>query len=99
MPTIMRLPAQMSIQNGEVTLGRSDELMNVGDTHCQSDPQDCFGLMVGSTVHSEYQAELNVGNTQQTFVHSLTELKGVFEYRRRRQCYRKPGRFFRLDSG
>ncbi|MDU7304030.1 MAG: autotransporter outer membrane beta-barrel domain-containing protein, partial [Escherichia coli] len=38
----------------------------------QSDPQDCFGLMVGSTVHSEYQAELNVGNTQQTFVHSLT---------------------------
>ncbi|HCQ3841291.1 TPA: AIDA-I family autotransporter adhesin YfaL/EhaC, partial [Escherichia coli] len=63
---------EMSIQNGEVTLGRSDELMNVGDTHCQSDPQDCFGLMVGSTVHSEYQAELNVGNTQQTFVHSLT---------------------------
>ena len=44
---------EMSIQNGEVTLGRSDELMNVGDTHCQSDPQDCFGLMVGSTVHSE----------------------------------------------
>lgn len=63
---------EISIQNGEVTLGRSDELMNVGDTHCQSDPQDCFGLMVGSTVHSEYQAELNVGNTQQTFVHSLT---------------------------
>lgn len=30
---------EMSIQNGEVTLGRSDELMNVGDTHCQSDPQ------------------------------------------------------------
>ena len=46
--------------------------MNVGDTHCQSDPQDCYGLTIGSTVHSENQAELNVGNTQQTFVHSLT---------------------------
>lgn len=90
----------MSIQNGEVTLGRSDELMNVGDTHCQSYPQDCFGLMVGSTVHSEYQAELNVGNTQQTFVHSLTGFaNGILNIDAGGNVTVNQGGFFRLDSG
>ncbi|EPT4786286.1 autotransporter outer membrane beta-barrel domain-containing protein, partial [Shigella sonnei] len=58
--------------NGEVTLGRSNSLMNVGDTHCQDDPQDCYGLTIGSIDKYQNQAELNVGSTQQTFVHSLT---------------------------
>lgn len=62
----------MQIENGEVTLGRSNSLMNVGDTHCQDDPQDCYGLTIGSIDKYQNQAELNVGSTQQTFVHSLT---------------------------
>ncbi|HCH9354980.1 TPA: autotransporter outer membrane beta-barrel domain-containing protein, partial [Shigella sonnei] len=63
---------EMQIENGEVTLGRSNSLMNVGDTHCQDDPQDCYGLTIGSIDKYQNQAELNVGSTQQTFVHSLT---------------------------
>lgn len=63
---------EMMIQNGEVTLGRDNSLMNVGDTHCQSDPEDCFGLRIGSPFNPQNLAELNVGSTQQTFVHSLT---------------------------
>lgn len=63
---------EMTIQNGEVTLGRDNSLMHVGDTHCQSDPQNCFGLQIGAPLKADNQAELNVGNTQQTFVHSLT---------------------------
>ncbi|MFP1483907.1 hypothetical protein ACLB1S_20725 [Escherichia coli] len=43
--------------------------MNVGDTHCQDDPQDCYGLTIGSIDKYQNQAELNVGSTQQTFVH------------------------------
>lgn len=39
---------EMQIENGEVTLGRSNSLMNVGDTHCQDDPQNCYGLTIGS---------------------------------------------------
>lgn len=62
----------MQIENGEVTLGRSNSLMNVGDTHCQDDPQDCYGLTIGSIDQYQNQAELNVGSTQQTFVHALT---------------------------
>lgn len=46
--------------------------MNVGDTHCQDDPQDCYGLTIGSIDQYQNQAELNVGSTQQTFVHALT---------------------------
>lgn len=61
----------MQIENGEVTLGRSNSLMNVGDTHCQDDPQDCYGLTIGSIDQYQNQAELNVGSTQQTFVHAL----------------------------
>ncbi|MBW9799505.1 autotransporter-associated beta strand repeat-containing protein, partial [Escherichia coli] len=41
-------------------------------THCQDDPQDCYGLTIGSIDKYQNQAELNVGSTQQTFVHSLT---------------------------
>lgn len=52
--------------------GRSNSLMNVGDTHCQDDPQDCYGLTIGSIDQYQNQAELNVGSTQQTFVHALT---------------------------
>lgn len=52
--------------------GRSNSLMNVGDTHCQDDPQVCYGLTIGSIDKYQNQAELNVGSTQQTFVHSLT---------------------------
>ncbi|OSL25965.1 AIDA-I family autotransporter adhesin YfaL/EhaC [Escherichia coli] len=63
---------EMQIENGEVTLGRSNSLMNVGDTHCQDDPQDCYGLTIGSIDQYQNQAELNVGSTQQTFVHALT---------------------------
>lgn len=63
---------EMQIENGEVTLGRSNFLMNVGDTHCQDDPQDCYGLTIGSIDQYQNQAELNVGSTQQTFVHALT---------------------------
>lgn len=63
---------EMQIENGEVTLGRSNSLMNVGDTHCQDDPQDCYGLTIGSIDKYQNQAELNVGSTQQTFAHSLT---------------------------
>ncbi|MGE2644821.1 AIDA-I family autotransporter adhesin YfaL/EhaC, partial [Escherichia coli] len=63
---------EMQIENGEVTLGRSNSLMNVGDTHCQDDPQDCYGLTIGSLDQYQNQAELNVGSTQQTFVHALT---------------------------
>ncbi|WP_435625961.1 AIDA-I family autotransporter adhesin YfaL/EhaC [Escherichia ruysiae] len=63
---------EMRVENGEVTLGRSNSLMNVGDDRCQSNPQNCYGLMVGSISHRDDQAELNVGATQQTFVHSLT---------------------------
>lgn len=63
---------EMRIKNGEVTLGRNNSLMNVGDSQCQSNPQDCYGLSVGSIGHTDNQAELNVGSTQQTFVHSLT---------------------------
>lgn len=63
---------EMTIQNGEVTLGRDNSLMNVGDTHCQSDPQNCYGLQIGTPLNAGNQAELNVGDTQQTFVHSLT---------------------------
>ncbi|TGB67136.1 AIDA-I family autotransporter YfaL [Escherichia sp. E4930] len=63
---------EMRIENGEVTLGRSNSLMNVGDDRCQSNSQNCYGLMVGSISHRDDQAELNVGATQQTFVHSLT---------------------------
>ncbi len=63
---------EMRIENGEVTLGRSNSLMNVGDDRCQNNSQNCYGLMVGSISHRDDQAELNVGATQQTFVHSLT---------------------------
>ncbi|MBA8291676.1 AIDA-I family autotransporter adhesin YfaL/EhaC [Escherichia coli] len=63
---------EMQIENGEVTLGRSNSLMNVGDTHCQDDPQDCYGLTIGCIDQYQNQAELNVGSTQQTFVHALT---------------------------
>lgn len=63
---------EMQIENGEVTLGRSNSLMNVGDTHCRDDPQDCYGLTIGSIDQYQNQAELNVGSTQQTFVHALT---------------------------
>ncbi|EKP8485021.1 AIDA-I family autotransporter adhesin YfaL/EhaC [Escherichia coli] len=63
---------EMRIENGEVTLGRSNSLMNVGDDRCQNNSQSCYGLMVGSISHRDDQAELNVGATQQTFVHSLT---------------------------
>lgn len=63
---------EMQIENGEVTLGRSNSLMNVGDNHCQDDPQDCYGLTIGSIDKYQNQAELNVGSTQQTFVHALT---------------------------
>ncbi|MSE96602.1 AIDA-I family autotransporter adhesin YfaL/EhaC [Escherichia coli] len=63
---------EMQIENGEVTLGRSNSLMNVGDTHCQDDLQDCYGLTIGSIDQYQNQAELNVGSTQQTFVHALT---------------------------
>ncbi len=63
---------EMRIENGEVTLGRSNSLMNVGDDRCQNNSQNCYGLMVGSISHRGDQAELNVGATQQTFVHSLT---------------------------
>ncbi|WP_053296000.1 AIDA-I family autotransporter adhesin YfaL/EhaC, partial [Escherichia coli] len=62
---------EMQIENGEVTLGRSNSLMNVGDTHCQDDTQDCYGLTIGSIDQYQNQAELNVGSTQQTFVHAL----------------------------
>ncbi|PAC02528.1 autotransporter outer membrane beta-barrel domain-containing protein, partial [Escherichia coli] len=41
-------------------------------THCQDDPQDCYGLTIGSIDQYQNQAELNVGSTQQTFVHALT---------------------------
>lgn len=37
----------MQIENGEVTLGPQQLLMNVGDTHCRDDPQDCYGLTIG----------------------------------------------------
>ncbi|MBZ2216173.1 AIDA-I family autotransporter adhesin YfaL/EhaC [Escherichia coli] len=63
---------EMRIENGEVTLGRSNSLINVGDDRCQNNSQNCYGLMVGSISHRDDQAELNVGATQQTFVHSLT---------------------------
>ncbi len=63
---------EMQIENGEVTLGRSNSLMNVGDNHCQDDPQDCYGLTIGSIDKYQNQAKLNVGSTQQTFVHALT---------------------------
>ncbi|CAM6252114.1 AIDA-I family autotransporter adhesin YfaL/EhaC [Escherichia coli] len=63
---------EMRIENGEVTLGRSNSLMNVGDDRCQNNSQNCYRLMVGSISHRGDQAELNVGATQQTFVHSLT---------------------------
>lgn len=63
---------EMTIENGEVTLGRSNSLMNVGDTHCQNDPQDCYGLRIGGLRRPDNRAELNVGDTQQTFIHSLT---------------------------
>ncbi len=36
------------------------------------DPQDCYGLTIGSIDQYQNQAELNVGSTQQTFVHALT---------------------------
>ncbi|MHA6496303.1 autotransporter-associated beta strand repeat-containing protein, partial [Escherichia coli] len=39
---------------------------------CQDDPQDCYGLTIGSIDQYQNQAELNVGSTQQTFVHALT---------------------------
>ncbi|MFA7862040.1 AIDA-I family autotransporter YfaL, partial [Escherichia coli] len=42
------------------------------DNHCQDDPQDCYGLTIGSIDKYQNQAELNVGSTQQTFVHALT---------------------------
>lgn len=38
----------------------------------RDDPQDCYGLTIGSIDKYQNQAELNVGSTQQTFVHSLT---------------------------
>lgn len=34
---------EMRVENGEVTLGRSNSLMNVGDDRCQSNPQNCYG--------------------------------------------------------
>ncbi len=63
---------EMRIKNGEVMLGRNNSLMNVGDNQCQNNPQNCYGLSVGSIGQTDNQAELNVGTTQQTFVHSLT---------------------------
>ncbi|STI74889.1 adhesin [Escherichia coli] len=85
---------EMQIENGEVTLGRSNSLMNVGDTHCQDDPQDCYGLTIGSIDKYQNQAELNVGlhpTNLCALIDGLSEWH--FKYRCWWQCYCNQGSF------
>lgn len=63
---------EMSVADGTLTIGRDNSLMNVGETQCQNDPQNCYGLFVGKENMPGNAALLNVGSTQQTFVNSLT---------------------------
>jgi len=63
---------EMSVADGSLVIGRDNSLMNVGQTQCQNDPQNCYGLIVGTEDKPENAAVLNVGSTQQTFVNSLT---------------------------
>lgn len=72
MQITMTLLVRCRLKTVKLPPGRSNSLMNVGDTHCRDDPQDCYGLTIGSIDKYQNQAELNVGSTQQTFVHSLT---------------------------
>lgn len=62
---------EMQIENGEVTwvAATPDECRRYS---LRDDPQDCYGLTIGSLDQYQNQAELNVGSTQQTFVHALT---------------------------
>lgn len=56
-----------------VKLPRSQQLPDECRRYAlRDDPQDCYGLTIGSIDKYQNQAELNVGSTQQTFVHSLT---------------------------
>lgn len=62
----------MNVDEGTLTLGRDNSLMNVGQTQCESDSQNCFGLFVGDLSQPDTAAGLNVGGTQQTFDNALT---------------------------
>lgn len=62
----------MNVDEGTLTLGRDNSLMNVGQTQCESDSQNCFGLFVGDLSQPNSSAVLNVGGTQQTFINALT---------------------------
>ncbi len=60
------------VLEGTVTLGRDDTLINVGDTHCQTEPDSCQGIILGSDTAANDTAILNVGSTQQTFKNTFT---------------------------
>ncbi|WP_159281940.1 autotransporter outer membrane beta-barrel domain-containing protein [Rahnella variigena] len=60
------------VLEGTVTLGRDNTLINVGDTHCQTEPDSCQGIILGSDTAANDTAILNVGSTQQTFKNTFT---------------------------
>lgn len=60
------------VLEGTVTLGRDNTLINVGDTHCQAEPDSCQGIILGSDSPANDTAILNVGSTEQTFKNTFT---------------------------